>query len=131
MSTQKKQILSLEEKNDTMEKYFEVEKQKQNFTCKKCESLSFQIVQLKRVLKRYENGQIGLDSVLSQQRYSNDKSGFGYSKFDKPNSSKTIFVKASDQSTEEKVNKAKHVHHYPKKRFLKKKYYVPVYLENR
>lgn len=45
MSTQKKQFLSLEEKNDSMEKYFEVEKQKDYFTCKECDSLSFQIVQ--------------------------------------------------------------------------------------
>ena len=104
MSTQKKQMSSLEEKIDTMEKYFQIERQsflekeKQNLTCKECESLSFQIVQLKRVLERYENGQIGLDNVLSQQRFSNDKSGLGYSKFNKPSTSKIIFVKASDQS---------------------------------
>lgn len=36
-------------------------------------------------------------------------------------SSKTIFAKASNQSTKEKVNKVKHVHHYPKKRFVEKK----------
>lgn len=55
-----------------MEKDFEFEKQKyvkqqkQNFTCKESESLSFQIVQLKRVLEIYEKGQIGLNGVLSQ-----------------------------------------------------------------
>ena len=75
-----------------MEKYFKEEKQKssdeqkQNFVCKNCDSLSFQIVQLKRVIERYEKGQIGLEGVLSQQRYSNDKSGLGYSKFSKPSS---------------------------------------------
>jgi hypothetical protein len=105
VSTQKKTIQSLEEKIDTMETNFDIEKQsflekekqnfevekqnllekeKQNFTCKKCDSLSFQIVQLKRVLERYEKGQVGLDNILSQQRRSNDKSGLGYSKFDKP-----------------------------------------------
>ncbi|CAJ2660665.1 unnamed protein product [Trifolium pratense] len=136
VSTQKKQILSLEEKIDTMEKNFENEKQsyiereKQNFTCKECDSLSFQIVQLKRVLERYEKGQVGLDNILSQQRFSNDKSGLGYSNFDKPSTSKTIFVKAIDQSTKEKVNKAPKVHHYPKKRFSKKKSYIPRYRSN-
>ena len=46
VSTQKKHILSLEEKIDTMEKDFQIERQsflekeKQNLTCKECESLS-------------------------------------------------------------------------------------------
>ncbi|CAJ2657071.1 unnamed protein product [Trifolium pratense] len=136
VSTQKKQIQSLEEKIDTMEMNFEIEKQsflekeKQNFTCKECESLSFQIVQLKRVLERYEKGQVGLDNILSQQRHSNDKSGLGYSKFDKPSTNKTIFVKEIDQSTKEKVNKAQKVNHNPKKIFPKKKSYVPRYRSN-
>ena len=108
-----------------------LEKEKQNLTCKECESLSFQIVQLKRVLERYDKGQIGLEGVLSQQRYSNDKSGLGYSKFSKPSSSKTIFVRPKDQSSKEKVNKPKIVHQYPKrKRFVKKKSYVPRYRSN-
>lgn len=51
---QKKQILSLEGNIDTLKKDFEVEKQnfvneqKQNFVCKECESISFQIIQLKK-----------------------------------------------------------------------------------
>ena len=120
----------------TIEKDVNDEKQKmisekQNFVCKNCESLSFRIVQLKRVLERYEKGQIGLEGVLSQQRYSNDKSGLGYSKFSKPSTSKTIFVKAKDQPSKEKVNSPKVVHHYPKKkRFPKKKSYVPRYRSN-
>ncbi|KAK2423291.1 rust resistance kinase Lr10 [Trifolium repens] len=151
VSTQKKTIQSLEEKIDTMETNFEIEKQsflekekqnfevekqnllekeKQNFTCKECDSLSFQIVQLKRVLERYEKGQVGLDNILSQQRRSNNKSGLGYSKFDKPSTSKTIFVKAIDQSNKEKVNKAQNVNHHPKKRLPKKKSYVPRYRSN-
>ena len=120
-----------------MEKDFKEEKQKssdeqkQNFVCKNCDSLSFQIVQLKRVIERYEKGQIGLEGVLSQQRYSNDKSGLGYSKFSKPSSNKTIFVKASDQSSKEKVNKPKIVRHYPKKKtFPKKKSYPSRYRSN-
>ncbi|XP_050882935.1 uncharacterized protein LOC127086256 [Lathyrus oleraceus] len=131
ISSQKKQISVLEEKIEKMEKGFEVEKekmisdQKQNFVCNKCESLSFQIVQLKRVLERYEKGQIGLEGILSQQRYSNDKSGLGYSKFSKPSSNKTIFVKASDQPIQEKVNKPKIIHHYPKKKNLVKKKSCP------
>ncbi|KAK2402034.1 gag-protease polyprotein [Trifolium repens] len=151
VSTQKKKIQSLEEKIDTMEMNFEVkkqsflekekqnfevekqsffEKEKQNFTCKECDSLSFQIVQLKRVIERYDKGQVGLDNILSQQRYSNDKSGLGYSKFDKPCTSKTIFVKAIDQSNKEKVNKAQKVNHHLKKRLSKKKSYVSRYRSN-
>ena len=134
VSTQKKHILSLEEKIDIIEKYFQIEKQnflkkeKQNLTCKECESFSFQIVQLQKVLERYEKGQIGLNDVLRKQRFSNDKSGLGYSKFNKPCTSKTIFVKASDQSNKEKVNKAQKVHYYHKrKRFVKNKSYTPRY----
>ncbi|KAK2422681.1 gag-protease polyprotein [Trifolium repens] len=151
VSTQKKKIQSLEEKIDTMEMDFEVEKQsflekekqnfevekqsflekeKQNFTSKECDSLSFQIVQLKRVIERYEKGQVGLNNIISQKRYSNDKSGLGYSKFDKPSTSKTMFVKAIDQSNKEKVNKAQKVNHHLKKRFPKKKSYVPRYRSN-
>ncbi|KAK2454205.1 gag-protease polyprotein [Trifolium repens] len=151
VSTQKKKIQSLEEKIDTMEMNFEVEKQsflekekqnfevekqsflekeKQNFTCKECNSLSFQIVQLKRVIEIYEKGQVGLDNILSQQRYSNDKSGLGYSKFDIPTTSKIIFVKTIDQSNKEKVNKAQKVNHHLKKRLSKKKSYVPRYRSN-
>src|SRR4051812_40128577 len=65
VSTQKKQIKILEEKMDIMQKVFDVEKKQyvdkieQKYICNKCESLSFQIVQLKRVLERYEKGQIG------------------------------------------------------------------------
>ena len=96
----------------TIEKDVNDEKQKmisekQNFVCKNCEPLSLQIVQLKRVLERYEKGQIGLEGVLSQQRYSNDKSGLGYSKFSKPSTSKVVFVKANDQPSKEKVNNLK------------------------
>ena len=62
-----------------------------------------------------------MEGVLSQQRYSNDKSGLGYSKFSKPSPNKTIFVKDSDQSSKEKVNKTKIVHDYPeKKTFLRR-----------
>ncbi|XP_058763525.1 uncharacterized protein LOC131636971 [Vicia villosa] len=137
ISSQKKIISSLEEKvkiievehKDDKEKMISV--QEDNVACKNCESLSFQIVQLKRVLERYEKGQIGLENVLSTQRYSNDKSGLGFSKFDKPTSNKTIFVKASNQPIQEKVIKPKVMQHYPKrKNFVKKKSYPPRYRSN-
>lgn len=57
VSTQKKQILSLEEKINTIQKDFDKEKQNyfdkenQNSTCNECNSLSFQIVQLKSYWK--------------------------------------------------------------------------------
>lgn len=53
VSIQKKQISSLEEKIDAMKKYFDKEtynyfdKEKTKYTCNECNSLSFQIFQLK------------------------------------------------------------------------------------
>ena len=122
----------MEEKIEAFEnKKQEMISEKKNLVCLECESLSFQIVQLKRVLERYEKGQIGLEGVLSQQRYSNDKSGLGYSKFSKPSSSKTIFVRPKDQSPKERVNTLKVVHQHPKKKnFIKKKPFVPRYKSN-
>src|SRR4051812_21059267 len=83
--------------------------QENSVACKNCESLSFQIVQIKRVLERYEKGQIGLEGVLRQQRLPNDKSGLGYAK-SKPSTSKTIFVKAGEQFN--KLDKAQNVYHH-------------------
>lgn len=77
LSTQKKKILSLEEKIDTIQKDFDKEKknyfdkEKHNFICNECDSLSFPIFQLKRVIERYKIRQIGLEDILSRQRYSN------------------------------------------------------------
>lgn len=65
VSTQKKKILSLEENIDTIQKFYT------NFTCNECDSLSFPIFQLKRVIERYTIRQIGLEDILSRQRYSN------------------------------------------------------------
>lgn len=59
------------------------------------------------------------------------KVDLGYFTFNKPSSSKTIFVKASDQSNKEKMNKTNNVHDYPKRKiFVKKKSYVPRYISN-
>ena len=83
------------------------------------------------IIERYEKCQIWLEGVLSQQRYSNDKSRLGYSKFSKLSPNKSIFVKVSDQSSKEKVNKPKIVHHYPKKKTCpKKKSYPSRYRSN-
>src|ERR1051325_10654524 len=112
-----------------MEKKKMISDQKQNFVCNNCESLSFQIVQLKIVLERYEKGQVGLENVLSTQRYPKDKSGLGFSKFSQPSSNKTIFVKANNQPIQEKVSKPKLVHHYPKKKRVIKSY-PPRYISN-
>lgn len=53
-------------------------------TCKKCVYLEIKVVELNKMISKYEKGKQGLDSVLSYQRYSNDRIGLGYSKFDKP-----------------------------------------------
>lgn len=45
---------------------------------------------MNQVLKKYDKGQLGLENVLRKQRYSIDKYGFGYPKFVKPGSSKTM-----------------------------------------
>src|SRR3954471_14551680 len=132
ISSQKKIISSLEKKVKIIEEEQKNDKEKMisvqedSVACKNCESLSFQIVQLKRVLERYEKGQIGLEGVLRQQRFPNDKSGLGYAK-SKPSTSKTIFVKAGEQFN--KLGKAQKVYHHPK-RFPKKKPYVPRYKSN-
>ena len=136
ISSQKNQISTLEENIEKMKNNLKDEKEEliKNFACTKCESLAFQIVQLKRVIERYEKGQIGLEHVLSSQRYSNDKSGLGYSKFAKHISNKTIFVKAKEHIPLDKSNKPKVVHQYNNRKrnksYYKKKSYPPRYKSN-
>lgn len=48
-------------------------------TCIKCNYLELKIGDLNKVIKNYEKGQLGLESVLIKQRYTNDISGIGYS----------------------------------------------------
>ena len=43
--------------------------------------------------------------MLSRQRYSNNKTGLGFSKFDKPNTNKKVFVKASTNSNNVETKK--------------------------
>ncbi|XP_050914784.1 uncharacterized protein LOC127129688 [Lathyrus oleraceus] len=136
ISSQKNQISTLEENIEKMKNNLKDEKEEliKNFACTKCESLAFQIVQLKRVIERYEKGQIGLEHVLSSQKYSNDKSGLGYSNFAKQTSNKTIFVKAKEQIPLDKSNKPKVVHQYNNRKrnksYYKKKSYSPRYKIN-
>ncbi|XP_050878843.1 uncharacterized protein LOC127082659 [Lathyrus oleraceus] len=136
ISSQKNQISTLEENIEKMKNNLKDEKEEliKNFACTKCESLDFQIVQLKSVIERYEKGQIGLEHVLSSQRYSNDKRGLGYSNFDKQTSNKTIFVKAKEQIPLDKSNKPKVVHQYNNRKrnksYYKKKSYSPRYKSN-
>lgn len=85
-------ISSLESKTNTIQK--EMGKIKITSSCNKCISLEANIVKLNQMIYKYENGQFGLKNVLSNKRYTNDKSGLTYSKFDKPSSNKKIiFVK--------------------------------------
>jgi hypothetical protein len=62
------------------------------FPCNKCQDQESKIVELNQVIKKYD---IGLDNVLSSQRFSNNKCGLGFSNFDKPSTSQTIFVKTT------------------------------------
>lgn len=61
--------------------------QVKNSACTKFQSHESNIVELNQVIKKYEEGPIGLKNMLSKKRYCNDKYGLGYSKFDKPNTS--------------------------------------------
>ena len=143
VSNKEKELLICLEKIDTMTKDFDLQKQnfikeKENFACSKCESNVFQIVQLKRVIERYEKGQIGLEGLLSQQRYPNDKRGLGYVNTKKPSNNPTVFVKASNSSNPKKVEKKQVVHNHQKKKanvskkktFPKKKSYPSRYRSN-
>lgn len=47
------------------------------------------------MINTYEKGQISLENMISRQRYSNDNCGLGFSKFDKPSTSKTISITAT------------------------------------
>ena len=47
------------------------------------------------MIKNFEKGRNGLEEVLGKQRYSKNKTGLGFSNFNKPNTNKTVFVKAS------------------------------------
>lgn len=77
------------------------------------------------MIKKYEKGQIGLENVLSRQRYSNDKCGFEFSKFDKPSTSKTIFVKDSTQFNNVEPKNVHDVNH-PKRSYVRNNSYVNI-----
>jgi len=89
---QKKQIVSLERK--AFDAQVELEKVKSS-SCNKCKENETKIVELNQVIKNFEKGRNGLEEVLGKQRYSKNKTGLGFSNFNKPNTNKTVFVKAS------------------------------------
>lgn len=91
----KKIISSLESKSNVMQ--VKLDKIKTISSCNKCMSPEVNIIELNQVIYKYEKDQLGLEIVLINQIYTNDKSQLGYSKFYKPSSSKkTIFVRSSD-----------------------------------
>ena len=92
---QKKLIVSLERK--AFDAQVDLEKVK-NSSCNKCKEHETKIVELNQVIKNFEKGHNSLEDVLSKQSDSNNKTGLGFSNFDKPSTSKTIFVKASTTS---------------------------------
>jgi len=57
------------------------------------------------VIKKFKKGHDSLEEVLSKQRYSNNKTGLGFSNFNKPNTNKQVFVKASTISNNIKTKK--------------------------
>lgn len=63
--------------------------------CNKCQLHKSKTIELNQVIKKYKKGKICFESVLSIQRYIHDKCALGFFKFDKPSTSKKIFVKAS------------------------------------
>ena len=89
---QKKQIVSLERK--AFDAQVELEKVKSS-SCNKCKENETKIFELNQVIKNFEKGHNGLEEVLSKQRYSNNKTGLGFSNFNKPSTNKTVFVKTS------------------------------------
>lgn len=89
---QKKQNVSLERK--VFDAQEELEKIKSS-SCNKCKENETKIVELNKVIENFEKGHNGLEEVLSKQRYSNNKTGLGFSNFNKPRTNKTVFVKSS------------------------------------
>lgn len=79
-SKQKKIIITLESESNDMKVELD---QVKNPACNKCQEHEFKIVELNQVVKKYKKGKIGLEDVLSRQRYSNDKCGFDFLNFDK------------------------------------------------
>jgi len=89
---QKKQIVSLERK--AFDAQVELEKVKSS-SCNKFKENETKIVELNQVIENFEKGHNGLEEVLSKQRYSNNKTGLGFSNFNKPITNKTVFVKSN------------------------------------
>lgn len=72
---------------------------------------------------KFEKCQIGLENVLRNQRYSNDKCGLDFSNLDKPNTTKTIFVKATIKFNN-KESKKVHFLDYHKRPYDRNNFYL-------
>lgn len=75
------------------------------------------------MIKKYETCQIGLENVLSSQRYSSNKCGIHFSNFDKSSASQTIFVKAIGRFNNKDSNKL-HVINHCKRPHDRNKFYL-------
>ena len=54
-------------------------------------------MELNQVIEKYEKGEIGLDNVWSSKIFSNNNCGLEFFYFDKPSTSQTNFVKATNK----------------------------------
>lgn len=77
--------------------HVKLDKVKTISSCNKCISMEANIVEINKVIWKYEKGQISLENVLNKQKHTNDKSGLGYHKFKSSSQNKkTIFVKSNN-----------------------------------
>jgi len=102
MKKEKKLIVSLERK--AFNAQVELEKVKDS-SCNKCQEHETKIIELNQLIKFFEKCHKGLEEVLSKQRYSNNKTGLGFSNFNKPNTNKTVFVTANTISNSIEIKK--------------------------
>src|ERR1044072_1536791 len=99
-------------------------------TCMKCDNcpiLESKVDELTKKFSNYEQGTSNLNDMLSKQRYANDRSGLGFSKFATPSksTSKTTFVPSTSKHDTRKTfapplkYNAKKVSYVPSKVSLK------------
>ena len=67
--------------------------------CDNCPILESKVDELTKIVSNYEKGTTNLNDMLSRERYANDRSGFGFSKFTTPSKSanKTTFVPSTSK----------------------------------
>src|ERR1044072_401389 len=73
--------------------------------CDKCPILESKVDELTKKVSNYEQGTSNLNAILNRQRYANDRSGLGFSKFTTPSKSanKTIFVASTSKHDSRKT----------------------------